>query len=118
MATTQVVTWQAPNGEIISLCDRHTGANPRNSRGEEYCTVQRGRHKGLCDLCARKPGRCPVEDRSLPDIQRYLLPCSCGKHCDHGVARARCALCVRGTDSNGPNVDAFTRATVKKLAES
>lgn len=47
---TQVITYQAPNGETIDLTPKQIaqlerdGEWPRNSRGEEYCTVSHGLH--------------------------------------------------------------------------
>jgi hypothetical protein len=49
---TKVITWQAPNGQTIDLTRsqerqlRRAGVWPRNSRGEEYCTVSHGLHVG------------------------------------------------------------------------
>jgi hypothetical protein len=46
----KVITYQAPNGETIDLTEqeisehRSAGTWPKNSRGEEYCTVSHGLH--------------------------------------------------------------------------
>jgi hypothetical protein len=50
----RVVTWQAPNGQRVDVCDacseRMTlaGTWPCNGRGEQYCTVHHGGHDGHC----------------------------------------------------------------------
>lgn len=49
----KVVTWQSPNGETINLTRDEekqylaAGTWPRDSRGEEYCTVSHGLHTDL-----------------------------------------------------------------------
>jgi hypothetical protein len=55
---TKVITYQAPNGQTISLCDRHIRLGDErpegwylNGQGEEYCSVSHGLHYGFCDLC-------------------------------------------------------------------
>lgn len=51
----QVVTWQSPGGGTMKVCRkceedfRQRGKWPRNARGEEYCTVSRGAHEGVCE---------------------------------------------------------------------
>lgn len=55
----KVVTWQAPSGgsiEVCRRCEKKRGNWPRNSRGEEYCSVSRGLHSGTCDLCNPSAG--------------------------------------------------------------
>ena len=48
----KVVTFQAPNGETIDLSGSQVAMLereqkwPRNSRGEEFCSVSRGLHEG------------------------------------------------------------------------
>ena len=49
---TQVITYQAPNGETLNLARsqarrfRISGEWPKNSRGEEFCSVSHGLHTG------------------------------------------------------------------------
>lgn len=54
----QVVTWQAPNGQTIDICRKCEasldGRWPKNSRGEEFCTVSHGLHSGSCDICTKR----------------------------------------------------------------
>lgn len=48
----QVVTWQSPRGNKFSICQNCARAhvpNPRDSVGQEFCTVSHGLHKGDCD---------------------------------------------------------------------
>ena len=51
-AEMKVITYQAPNGETIDLSQAQVAmleraqSWPRNSRGEEYCSVSRGLHAG------------------------------------------------------------------------
>ena len=51
-AQMKVVTYQAPNGETIDLSQSQAAMLeraqkwPRNSRGEEYCSVSHGLHEG------------------------------------------------------------------------
>lgn len=51
----KVVTYQAPNGETIDICqdcEAKLADNwPRNNRGEEFCSVSHGLHDGDCDTC-------------------------------------------------------------------
>lgn len=48
----KVITYQAPNGETIDLSQpqvemlERAQKWPRNSRGEEYCSVSHGLHRG------------------------------------------------------------------------
>jgi hypothetical protein len=44
-----VVTWQTPSGDTVDLC-RECDKLPaqRNERGEEYCQVSHGAHRGTC----------------------------------------------------------------------
>lgn len=49
-----VITWQSPCGETLDVCvrcerdlSRHW---PRDSRGEEFCQVSRGKHVGRCGV--------------------------------------------------------------------
>ena len=52
-AEMKVVTYQAPNGETIDLSQSQAAMLeraqkwPRNSRGEEYCSVSHGAHAGV-----------------------------------------------------------------------
>ena len=52
-----VVTYQAPSGAAIRVCDEcarimeRAEAWPRNYRGEEFCTISEGRHLSRCDIC-------------------------------------------------------------------
>ncbi len=47
---TKVITYQAPNGETIDLTKKEiknykkNGTWPKNSIGQEYCTVSHGLH--------------------------------------------------------------------------
>ena len=49
----KVVTFQSPNGETIDLSQAQSAMLeraqkwPRNSRGEEYCSVSHGLHEGI-----------------------------------------------------------------------
>lgn len=52
----KVITYQSPNGETVNLSANQirtleSGHNwPRDSRGEEFCSVSRGLHEGVaCD---------------------------------------------------------------------
>ena len=51
-AEMKVITYQAPNGETIDLSTgqvemlERAQKWPRNSRGEEYCSVSHGLHEG------------------------------------------------------------------------
>jgi len=52
-----VVTYQSPTGATKTLCDECAQSlvgptPPRDSRGQEYCNVARGRHIGECEKCA------------------------------------------------------------------
>ena len=57
MTTTskKVITWQSPAGAQIDICEACEAAAgddwPRDSRGQEFCTVSQGLHTGRCDLC-------------------------------------------------------------------
>ena len=52
MKICKVITWQAPSGEKIEVTKaqekiaREMGKWPRTTRGEEYCTVSHGLHRG------------------------------------------------------------------------
>ena len=52
-ADMKVITYQTPNGETIDLSGSQVDMLeraqkwPRNSRGEEYCSVSHGLHEGL-----------------------------------------------------------------------
>lgn len=52
MSKTKVITYQAPSGDTINLTARQIkalerkGTWPKDSRGQEYCTVYRGLHYG------------------------------------------------------------------------
>lgn len=47
----KVITYQAPNGEKIDLTEKEirnykkSGTWPKNSIGQEYCSVSKGLHK-------------------------------------------------------------------------
>lgn len=51
----KVTTWQASNGQTIDICrqcEKSLADNwPRNSRGEEFCSVSHGLHNGSCQIC-------------------------------------------------------------------
>jgi hypothetical protein len=53
----KVITWQTDSGDKINICRecesrlRAEGEWPRNQRGEEYCQVSMGLHRGHCDTC-------------------------------------------------------------------
>jgi hypothetical protein len=53
---TKVITWVSPAGQTINVCRkceaRLTAARewPRDGRGDEYCQVHRGLHRGECDI--------------------------------------------------------------------
>ena len=55
----KVVTWQAPRGDTLNVCQdcqsayERDGAWLKNDIGEEYCQVSRGLHEWLCDICDR-----------------------------------------------------------------
>lgn len=48
-----VTTFQAPNGDTLTVCEEHGMAIycTRTEAGEYYCAVSHGTHSGLCDLC-------------------------------------------------------------------
>jgi len=52
----RIVTWQSPSGntmDICSCCKRRLEAAyswPKDDDGQEFCSVSRGLHRGVCDL--------------------------------------------------------------------
>jgi hypothetical protein len=53
-----VITYQSPRGRTISMCQAHQAQFKRTqqwpydpSDGQEYCTVSKGRHQGICNYC-------------------------------------------------------------------
>lgn len=58
----KVVTWQSPRGGKLDVCTRcetilrRARTWPKDSAGQEYCTVSFGKHVGRCDL-GQDPGR-------------------------------------------------------------
>lgn len=54
----KVVTWQSSRGGVIDICEAHEaklkGNWPKDSAGEEYCTVSHGAHQGNCAYCTRE----------------------------------------------------------------
>lgn len=58
MTLARVITWQAPNGAKINITPKaevlmkEKGFWPKNSIGEEYCSVSRGLHLADVDISA------------------------------------------------------------------
>ena len=49
---TKVVTWMSPTGDTMDICReceaKLEGRWPKDARGQEYCQVSRGLHRGEC----------------------------------------------------------------------
>jgi hypothetical protein len=51
-----VITWEAPSGATLDVCLSCEGrlekakAWPKDSQGEEFCTVSHGVHPGRCQV--------------------------------------------------------------------
>lgn len=54
LVLTDVVTWQAPRGDLLNLCPdcraklEAADALPKTQLGEDYCNVSQGLHRGFC----------------------------------------------------------------------
>ena len=53
----RVITYQSPSGNTLSLCAQciasfeSAGNWPFDENKQDYCTVSRGLHSGVCNIC-------------------------------------------------------------------
>jgi len=80
----KVITYSAPNGEEISLCaacvKKLSGNWPKNSWGEEFCTVSHGRHSGYCCKCEKTVNLTRQTGKFLGDETMKIRKMSCANY--------------------------------------